>query len=113
MLRAARLRPAHLAAASSAAIGGYIYYKSNEHENTTSLLATSSSLPSRNTILPTRSDQISTLVKASEEKIQFDVLIVGGGATGAGAALDATTRGLNTALIERGDFGNETSSRST
>ena len=44
---------------------------------------------------------------------QFDVLVVGGGCTGSGAALDAATRGLSTALIERYDFGSETSSRST
>lgn len=36
-----------------------------------------------------------------------------GGATGCGAALDAQLRGLRTCLIERGDFANETSSRST
>lgn len=44
---------------------------------------------------------------------QFDVLIVGGGATGLGAALDAAARGYNTALIEAADFAKATSSRST
>ena len=79
------------------------------------LLATSSapSLPSRNTTLPSRDEQISTLLSSSTNKTEFDVLVIGGGATGAGAALDATTRGLSTVLIEKGDFGNETSSRST
>lgn len=43
----------------------------------------------------------------------FDVLIVGGGATGAAVALDATNRGLKVALIERSDFGSGTSSKST
>ncbi len=43
----------------------------------------------------------------------FDVLVVGGGVTGAGAALDAAARGLRTALVERGDFGSGTSSRSS
>lgn len=43
----------------------------------------------------------------------FDVLVVGGGATGAGVALDAASRGLRTALVERGDFAGGTSSRST
>jgi len=43
----------------------------------------------------------------------FDLLIVGGGCTGSGAALDAQTRGLKVACIERGDFSNETSSRSS
>jgi glycerol-3-phosphate dehydrogenase len=35
---------------------------------------------------------------------EFDVLIVGGGATGAGVAVDAATRGLKVALVERDDF---------
>ncbi len=43
----------------------------------------------------------------------FDVLVVGGGVTGAGVALDATTRGLNTALVEMRDFASGTSSRSS
>jgi glycerol-3-phosphate dehydrogenase len=43
----------------------------------------------------------------------FDVCVIGGGASGAGAALDAVTRGLKVALIERKDFASETSSRST
>ena len=46
-------------------------------------------------------------------KVQFDCLIVGGGATGAGTAHDASLRGLNVALIERKDFASGTSSRST
>jgi glycerol-3-phosphate dehydrogenase len=44
---------------------------------------------------------------------RFDFLIVGGGATGAGIAVDAATRGYRTALVERGDFAQGTSSRST
>lgn len=44
---------------------------------------------------------------------QFDVLIIGGGITGAGIALDAQTRGMRTALIEMQDFAAGTSSRST
>ncbi len=47
------------------------------------------------------------------EKNHFDCLIVGGGATGSGAALDAALRGLNVALIEKNDFSSGTSSRST
>ncbi|MBL8186808.1 MAG: glycerol-3-phosphate dehydrogenase/oxidase, partial [Acidobacteria bacterium] len=43
----------------------------------------------------------------------FDVLIIGGGITGAGLALDAAARGLNTALVEKRDFAAGTSSRST
>src|SRR4029434_5944090 len=43
----------------------------------------------------------------------FDLLVIGGGATGAGIALDAATRGLSTALVERDDFASGTSSKST
>ena len=44
---------------------------------------------------------------------EYDLLIIGGGITGAGIALDATTRGLKTALVEKQDFAAGTSSRST
>ena len=43
----------------------------------------------------------------------YDLLVIGGGATGAGIALDAASRGLKTALIEMGDFASGTSSKST
>ncbi len=43
----------------------------------------------------------------------YDVLIIGGGVTGAGAALDAATRGLSVALVEQRDFASGTSSRSS
>ena len=44
---------------------------------------------------------------------EFDVLVVGGGVTGAGVALDAATRGLRVALVEQRDFASGTSSRSS
>ena len=44
---------------------------------------------------------------------KFDVLIIGGGVTGSGAALDAATRGLSVALVEARDFASGTSSRSS
>ena len=59
--------------------------------------------------LKTRAEQLKML-KSGE---QFDVVIVGAGCTGSGSALDAATRGLKVACIERGDFSNETSSRSS
>ncbi|MEM9934483.1 MAG: glycerol-3-phosphate dehydrogenase/oxidase [Bacteroidota bacterium] len=43
----------------------------------------------------------------------FDLLVIGGGATGAGIALDAASRGLETLLVEKQDFAGGTSSRST
>lgn len=44
---------------------------------------------------------------------QFDVLVIGGGITGAGVALDAASRGLRTALVEKDDFASGTSSKSS
>ena len=43
----------------------------------------------------------------------FDVVIIGGGVTGTGAALDAATRGLSVALVEQRDWASGTSSRSS
>lgn len=43
----------------------------------------------------------------------FDVLVIGGGITGVGVALDAASRGLRTALVERDDFASGTSSKSS
>ena len=43
----------------------------------------------------------------------YDLLIIGGGATGLGTAVDAATRGYKTALVEAGDFAQATSSRAT
>jgi glycerol-3-phosphate dehydrogenase len=43
----------------------------------------------------------------------YDVLVIGGGVTGAGVALDAAARGLRTALVERDDFASGTSSKSS
>ena len=47
------------------------------------------------------------------ESENFDVLVVGGGITGAGVALDAASRGLRTALVEAEDFASGTSSKSS
>ena len=44
---------------------------------------------------------------------QYDVIIVGGGATGLGCAVDAASRGYSTLLVEKDDFGKGTSSKST
>lgn len=44
---------------------------------------------------------------------RFDLVVIGGGITGAGIALDAASRGLRTVLLEKGDFASGTSSKST
>ena len=55
-----------------------------------------------------RSAQIAAL-----EALDFDILVIGGGATGLGVAVDAASRGFTTALVEAADFASATSSRST
>ncbi len=57
-----------------------------------------------------RSTHLAQLASASEP---FDLLIIGGGATGLGTAVDAAARGHRVALLERDDFAKGTSSRST
>ena len=56
-------------------------------------------------------DREVALARLADES--FDVIVVGGGITGAGVALDAASRGLRTALVERGDFASGTSSKSS
>lgn len=57
-----------------------------------------------------RAHAIATLL---EQPTLWDVLVIGGGATGLGVAVDAAARGLKTALVEQADFAKGTSSRST
>src|SRR5436305_3206824 len=56
-------------------------------------------------------DRTTALRRLADER--FDVLVIGGGITGAGVALDAASRGLRTALVERDDFASGTSSKSS
>jgi glycerol-3-phosphate dehydrogenase len=53
------------------------------------------------------------LALLGEARAPWDVLIIGGGATGLGLAVDAASRGFRTLLLEQHDFGKGTSSRST
>lgn len=62
--------------------------------------------------VPSRVVQESALIGSSAAN-PLDVLVIGGGATGCGVALDAATRGLRVGLVERDDFSSGTSSRST
>jgi len=68
----------------------------------------------------TAATQMSTLGPEHRERAwealgaaPFDVLVIGGGVTGAGVALDAATRGLRTAVVEQRDWASGTSSRSS
>src|SRR3981189_818314 len=56
-------------------------------------------------------DRDAAYARLGEE--EFDVLVIGGGIPGAGVALDAATRGLRTALVERHDIASGTSSKSS
>src|ERR1041384_5778654 len=55
-----------------------------------------------------RQDALATL-----QRERFDVVVIGGGVTGAGVALDAASRGFSVALVERDDYACGTSSRSS
>ncbi|MEE9450143.1 MAG: FAD-dependent oxidoreductase, partial [Ignavibacteriaceae bacterium] len=51
--------------------------------------------------------------KLYDKSEYWDLIIIGGGATGVGTAIDASLRGYKTLLLEQSDFGKGTSSRST
>ncbi len=53
------------------------------------------------------------LQQISEQNYNCNILIIGGGATGLGAAVDAASRGYKVVLLEQNDFAQATSSRST
>ncbi|KAH1001728.1 hypothetical protein HUJ04_005707 [Dendroctonus ponderosae] len=95
-----------LAGTAGAGLATYLLLK-DQSENWPAVNAQKAT-PKPKKALPSRADQIKSL-----QTEQFDVVIIGGGATGAGCALDATTRGLKTALIEADDFASGTSSKST
>ena len=63
-------------------------------------------------IPPTR-NKILDKLKTFDRNRVLDVLVIGGGATGAGCALEAASRGFIVACVEKGDFASATSSRST
>ena len=69
--------------------------------------------PPRFPSVKSRVDNLADLRRHSSDDHEYDLLIVGGGATGTGIALDAATRGLKVALVERDDFSAGTSSKST
>ena len=58
-------------------------------------------------------DRDTMINKLEESSGDFDILVIGGGASGLGAALEAVSRGYRTILLERDDFAKGTSSRST
>lgn len=102
-----------LAAASSGAL--FLHQpslSSNDRGNGPALFAFRQKISDPNAVIPSRAVQESALVGTSSAN-PLDMLVIGGGATGSGVALDAVTRGLRVGLVEREDFSSGTSSRST
>ena len=56
--------------------------------------------------------QLIDQLKKSNTRIEWDCIVIGGGATGLGIAVDAASRGYSTVLLEQADFAKATSSRS-
>lgn len=100
----------------------YIIYRPRNVPGAESLAPKPPRRDENGTILPpsfpyikSRAEQIADLKKSSSAPSSeiYDLLVIGGGATGTGIALDAATRGLKVAIVERDDFSSGTSSKST
>ncbi|CAM8927230.1 unnamed protein product [Rhodiola kirilowii] len=76
------------------------------------LLTLKQTIANANGVVPPRSSNQAALVGSTSDD-PLDILVIGGGATGCGVALDAAARGLRIGLVEREDFASGTSSRST
>ncbi|OAA63451.1 FAD dependent oxidoreductase [Niveomyces insectorum RCEF 264] len=114
-------------AVTAVAAGGGIVYATRKNRSAASLSMPTVPLKRdtngriRPPVFPTlksRAEQLAELRRSGSRRSnasedEYDLLIVGGGATGTGIALDAATRGLKVALVERDDFSAGSSSRST
>lgn len=105
-LKHARKILASAALAGGTGYIGYKLYKLNANDSPIQAAAKPDVWLSK---LPLREEQVDIMSKTPE----YDVLIVGGGCTGAGIAVDSASRGLKTALVEKFDYSSGTSSRST
>lgn len=88
--------------------GGVIYFKARSGKSALQNVQAAEDVNYAYAPLPSR-DQLLENLGVQE----YDILVVGGGATGCGVALDSVSRGLKTALVEKFDFSSGTSSRST
>ncbi|WCJ19272.1 Glycerol-3-phosphate dehydrogenase SDP6 mitochondrial [Euphorbia peplus] len=100
------------ASATTAAVFLSPTIASNDRAGPPALDAVKQRITDPTALIPSRASQESALIGATAAN-PLDVLVIGGGATGTGAALDAVTRGLRVGLVEREDFSSGTSSRST
>lgn len=117
------LRRPVVAAAAVAVVGGTGFYAlTNRRKNTLNMPIVDLKRDSTGRIVPPtfpgvkgRAEQLADLRRhdGSSADAEYDLLIIGGGATGTGIAVDAITRGLKVAVVERDDFSAGTSSKST
>ena len=106
MFKLRSLSPLKGSLLSLGAITTYYYL---DHDRKMPLLAEAAVPKISSLDYPTRKEMINLLKGKTRsgsdvENSEFDLLIVGGGATGVGCALDASSRGLKVALVERDDF---------
>lgn len=111
-----RLGAVAIITATAAATGGSILFSpnlaTNDRGGGPAFDSVRQKIIDPNAVIPSRAAQESVLSGATAAN-PLDVLVIGGGATGCGVALDAVTRGLRVGLVEREDFSSGTSSRST
>lgn len=105
-----------LALTVAESVGSYSLYTWWQEDKRNRLLNSASSAE-KHAILqwkpPSRADLLDRLKSHSNPDNELDILIIGGGATGTGCALDAAYRGLKVACVEREDWSSGTSSKST
>ncbi|KAK4750242.1 hypothetical protein SAY87_027691 [Trapa incisa] len=116
MITGIRLRSLAAVAAATASAAGYALLipstSSNDGGGGSVLESIRRRISDPTAVVPPRDVQRATLSGASSSE-PLDILVIGGGATGCGVALDAVTRGFRVGLVEREDFASGTSSRST
>ncbi|KAM0853534.1 hypothetical protein ACQ4PT_051026 [Festuca glaucescens] len=110
-----RLRGAGTALAASSALAAAAAWPSpvSASDSSPAALEAARQLVSRPDARPPPRSAQRAVLAGSTAAEPLDMLVVGGGATGCGVALDAATRGLRVGLVEREDFSSGTSSRST
>eukprot|EP00731_Ephydatia_muelleri_P019945 Em0012g770a len=96
-------------AAGAAAYGSWSYLTESKRQHVFEAATVLKERSREKPKLPTRDEQLASLQSGHE----YDVLVIGGGITGCGVALDSISRGFSTALVEKDDFSCGTSSRST
>lgn len=98
------------ALASAGAVGATVVYLDFVRQPEQSQFSNSYAPLAKQLDAPPSRDALMNKLKATPN---FDMLVIGGGATGTGTALDAASRGLNVCLLEKNDFASGTSSKST